>query len=462
MQPENPFDRRPVLLPDLCIRGGAVLTLDAKWRIFDPGFVAIKDSRIVAVGPLAEAEQWPARETFDVSGTLIMPGYVNAHTHISMSSFRGAMEDAPDRLTRFIFPLENAMVRSKLVYDAAMFTIAEMVRSGTTCFADMYYFEEEVARAADAAGVRALAGETVVDFPAPDADRPYGGIERAEHLAKDWKGHPRIRPCLAPHAPYTVDASHLAEIAALAEKLDIPVMMHVAEMDSEHARFSATHGSVLRYLDTTGILSPRLIAVHMLYLDEEDIALAAKRGISVAHCPVSNAKSGRPICPAWRLSEAGVSVGLGTDGPLSGNTMDMQTITSMYPKLQKVREHRRDIVPARTALYAATMGGAHVLGLSADIGSLEEGKRADIQVVALDDFNVLPVHDWYATAVYALQAHNVRDVLVDGRFVLRDGKLQFADERELKERLLYHARQSAATIRALQPAPMHPHHTAGT
>lgn len=441
---------------DLCIRGGTVLTLDSARRIFDPGFVAIKDGRIVAVGPLAEAGKWPARETLDGAGTLIMPGYVNVHTHISMSPFRGAMEDAPDRLTRFIFPLEKAMVKPDLVRDAAMFTIAEMVRSGTTCFADMYYFEEEVARAADAIGVRALAGETVVDFPAPDTDRPYGGIERAERLARDWKGHPRIKPCLAPHAPYTVDASHLVEIAALAEKLDIPVMMHVAEMNFEHARFSRAHGSVLRYLDTTGIVSPRLIAVHMLYLDEEDIALAAKRGISVAHCPVSNAKSGRPICPAWRLSQAGVRVGLGTDGPLSGNTMDMQTVSSMYPKLQKVREQRRDIVPAETALYAATMGGAQVLGLSADIGSLEEGKRADIQVISLDDFNVLPVHDWYATAVYALQAHNVRDVLVDGTFVLRNRALQFADERELKERLLYHSRQSAATIHTLVAASMRP------
>jgi len=437
---------------DICIRGGAVLTMDAQWRIFDPGFVAIRGGRVAGAGLVDETGrcgEWTAGTTIDARGTLVMPGYVNTHTHISMSPFRGAMEDSKDRLTRFIFPLEKEMVRPELVYDGALFTIAEMVRSGTTCFADMYYFEEEVARAADLAGMRALVGETVVDFPAPDADAPYGGIELAERLVRDWKEHPRITPMIAPHAPYTVDAEHLGRIAAEAEELDIPVMMHVAEMDFEHARFSRSHGSVMKYLDTSGILSPRLIAVHMLYLDQDDIALAADRGINVAHCPVSNAKSGRPICPAWQLDGSDAAVGLGTDGPLSGNTMDMQTVTSIYPKLQKVRERRRDIAPAREALYTATMGGARALGLADRIGSIETGKWADLQIIETDDFNLLPVHDWYATAVYAVQAHNVRDTMVAGSFVMRNRKLQFADEKTLKEKVLRHAEASASTIRAL-------------
>jgi len=437
---------------ELYIRGGAVLTMDGRWRIFDPGYVAIRHGRIADVGPLDEAGhsgEWIAKSTIDARGTLIMPGYVNTHTHISMSPFRGAMEDSKDRLTRFIFPLEKAMVRPELVYDGALFTIAEMVRSGTTCFADMYYFEEEVARAADLAGVRALVGETVVDFPSPDADAPYGGIELAERLGRDVRGHPRITPMIAPHAPYTVDAEHLQRIAAVADELDIPIMMHVAEMDFEHRRFSASHGSVLKYLDTTGVLSPRLIAVHMLYLDQDDVALAAEKKISVAHCPVSNAKSGRPICPAWQLGRAGVAVGIGTDGPLSGNTMDMQTVTSIYPKMQKVREGRRDIVPAKEALYAATMGGAAALGLTDQIGSIEAGKWADLQIVDIDDFNLLPVHDWYATAVYAAQAHNVRDTMVAGSFVMRERKLRFSDEKTLKEKVLRHAKASASTVRAL-------------
>ncbi len=462
---------------DILIQGGTILAMDSRFTLYDPGYVAVRDGKIVGLGAMdgegkgddgtdavrgapryAAVSQggsaplpsdWRARETVDARGTIVMPGYVNTHTHISMSPFRGAKEDVKDRLTRFIFPLEAQMVRPELVYDGALFTIAEMARSGTTCFADMYYFEEEVGRAAARAGVRALVGETVVDFAAPDTDAPYGGIVRAERLVGEWRGHPLIRGMIAPHAPYTVDAEHLRAIANLAERLDAKIMMHVAEMDFEHTRFSKEHGSVLRYLDTTGILSPHLIAVHMLYLNDEDTQLAATRGISIAHCPVSNAKSGRPICPAWRLGQAGAPVGLGTDGPLSGNTMDMQTVASLYPKLQKVRESRRDLVSARDSLYAATMGGARVLGLADEIGSLEVGKSADLQIVDLDDFNSLPVHDWYSTAVYSLQAHNVRDTMVAGSFVMRNRKLRFADEAELKERLLFHAHASSGLIHSL-------------
>ena len=450
---------------DILIQGGTVLTLDGDFSIDDPGYVAVRDGTIVGVGAMGgegndgastdaargapECGDWRGREVVDARGTIVIPGYVNTHTHVSMSPFRGAKEDAKDRLTRFIFPLEAQMVRPELVYDGALFTIAEMARSGTTCFADMYYFEEEVGRAAARAGVRALVGETVVDFAAPDAAEPYGGIERAERLVSEWRGHPLVRGIIAPHAPYTVDAEHLRAIADLAEKLDAAVMMHIAEMDFEHARFSAEHGSVLRYLDTTGILSPRLIAAHMLYLDDADIELAATRGIAIAHCPGSNAKSGRPISPAWRLGEAGAPVGLGTDGPLSGNTMDMQTVVSLYPKLQKVREGRRDLVSARDALIAATKGGARVLGLDGQIGSIEPGKAADLQIIDLDDFNTLPAHDWYSAAVYSLQAHNVRDTMVAGSFVMRNRKLRFADEAELKKRLLFHAHQSSGLIESL-------------
>jgi cytosine/adenosine deaminase-related metal-dependent hydrolase len=426
--------------------------MDSQGRIYDPGYIAIKDGRIVGIGAIDSkgcCGLWEARNTIDATGTLIMPGYVNTHTHIAMSPFRGAMEDAEDRLRRFIFPLEKTVVDPQLVYDGALFSIAEMVRSGTTCFADMYYFEEEVARAADYSGMRAIVGETIVDFPAPDCDIPYGGIERAKSLSKEWRNHTRIKACIAPHAPYTVDASNLRLIAHTSEAFGIPIMMHIAEMDFEYARFSQSHGSVLRYLDETGILSSSLIGVHMLYLDDQDIEIAAQRKIAVAHCPGSNAKSGRPICPAWQLSKAGVAIGLGTDGPLSGNTMDMQNIVSLYPKLQKVREHKREIVSAQEALYAATIGGAEVLGLSDQIGSIECGKCADLQIVDLNDFNALPVHNWYATAVYSLQAHNVRDTIVAGSFLMRQRKIMFANEEKLKENLLYHAKKSSSTIASL-------------
>jgi 5-methylthioadenosine/S-adenosylhomocysteine deaminase len=424
---------------DLFIGGCAVVCVDRGWSIYDPGFLAVKAGTIAAVGPMdAREAAWfraGAAETFDARGLAAFPGFVNTHTHVPMSAFRGAGEDRPDRLRRFIFPLEQRLVSRELVRDATLFTLVEMALSGTTTFADMYYFEDEVAKAATSAGMRALLGETVVDFPVADAPEPYGGIGYARRFIGEWKADARVTPCIAPHAPYTVDAEHLAAIAREAERLDVRVMLHAAEMDYEHARFAASHGSVLNYLDTTGILSPRLLAAHMLYVDENDVALASRRGVAVAHVPASNLKSGRPIAPAWRMQQAGIRLGLATDGPLSGNGMDLQGVLTLFPKLQKTRESRRDIVSAREALRAATLGGAEALGMADRVGSLEVGKAADVALVETRAFNVQPVYDWYATLVYALRPHNVRHVLVDGRWIVRDRRMTGFDQEEIMDRM---------------------------
>ena len=424
---------------DLFIGGCTVVCMDRRWSIHDPGFLAVKTGDIAAVGPAGsrEAEWFRARaaETFDARGMVAFPGFVNAHTHVPMSAFRGAGEDRPDRLRKFLFPLEQRLLTRELVRDAALFTMAEMALSGTTTFADMYYFEDEIAAAAKRAGMRALLGETVVDFPAADAPEPYGGIACARRFISAWAGDSQVKPCIAPHAPYTVDAGHLSMIADEADRLDVRVMLHAAEMDHEHARFSASHGSVLKYLDTTGILSARLLAAHMLYVDDADIALAAGRGVAVAHVPASNAKSGRPISPAWRMQEAGIRLGLATDGPISGNGMDMQGVLTIFPKLQKTRESRRDIVTAREALRAATLGGAEALGMADRTGSLEPGKAADVALAGTRDFNLQPVYDWYATLVYAMRPHNVRHVLVDGRWIVSDRRMTGFDQEEIMDRM---------------------------
>jgi cytosine/adenosine deaminase-related metal-dependent hydrolase len=417
---------------DLIVEAAAVVTVDPEWRIFSPGFMAVKDGRISALGPQAEGELREAAGRIKAPRALMMPGFVNAHTHISMAAFRGACEDMPDRLTRFIFPMERDLVDRDLTYWSALHSLVEMARSGTTTFADMYYFEDEVARATDAAGLRAILGETILGHAAPDALEGYGGIEYAKSFINEWKGHPRIQPCFAPHAPYTVDAEHLRRIAREAEVLDVDVMMHVAEMDAEQEKFAPLGGSVLRYLDSIpGFLSPRLLAVHMLFVDDADIALAKARGLRVAHCPTSNAKSGRLICPAWRFASVGVPLGLGTDGPLSGNGMDMQGVLNVYPKMQKVRERQRGIVAARDAVRAATLGGAEALGLGAETGSLELGKKADFILVDLDDFNIQPVYDWHSTIVYAMRPHNVLSVYVDGRPVVQDRRMTGFDQDEV-------------------------------
>ena len=429
--------KRAPALDDLIVEGAAVLTVDPEWRVFEPGYLALRDGRIRAVGPAAEGKRSEAKRRIDARGKLVMPGFVNAHTHAAMAAFRGACEDVRDRVTRYLLPMELALVKPELVYWSTLYCLAEMARSGTTTFADMYYFEDEVAEATVRAGMRALLGETVLGQEAPDAPEPYGGFDKALGFIEKWKGHGLVTPCFAPHTPYMVDRANLGRIAREAARLDVDVMMHVAEMESEHKRFSESEGSVLRYLDTIeDLLSPRLLAAHMLYVSEEDIALAKKRKIRVAHCPASNAKSGRLICPAWRMTQAGIPLGIATDGPLSGNGMDMEGILNLYPKLQKTREGRSEILGAKEALRTATLGGAEALGMSDETGSLEIGKAADFIIVDSGDFNIQPVYDWYATVVYALRPNNVESVFVGGRQIVEGRSMTGFDQREAMAEML--------------------------
>jgi cytosine/adenosine deaminase-related metal-dependent hydrolase len=425
------------------IENALVVAMDGRGTVIENGWVLMEGTSIAALGPMPAPAVIYGRRV-DARGGILMPGFVNVHTHVSMAPFRGLGEDLPDRLRRFLFPLEKRFVTPELVYDGARFGLVEMAKSGTTCFADMYYFEAEVARATDEAGLRAVLGETIVDFPAPDAPEPYGGLEYARRFASDWAGHPRIAPSYAPHAPYTVDADHLRLAAAEAERRGLILQMHVAEAADENVRFTASHGSTLRYLDSLGVLGPNLLAAHLVYVDDADTQLLAARDVAAAHCPQSNAKAGRPISPAARMVSAGVRLGLATDGPLSGNGMDMQSVVSWYPKLQKVRELRRDLVGAKDAAYAATIGGARALGMGNLIGSIEPGKRADLALYDVDSFGMQPIHDVYSTIVYSLKASDARSVLVDGRFVVDEGRMAGIDEGEAMAKL----KATAARVRA--------------
>lgn len=437
-------------MSSLLFENALVVTMDGAGALYDNGWLLVEGNAIAGLGPMdalpagQEARDRIADRRIDARGGILMPGFVNVHTHVSMAPFRGLGEDRPDRLRRFLFPLEKRFVGKELVYDGARFGLVEMAKSGTTCFADMYYFEAEVARAADEAGLRAVVGETIVDFPAPDAAEPYGGLAYARRFADEWAGHPRVSPSFAPHAPYTVDADHLRAAAAEAEKRGLVLQMHVAEATDENTRFAASHGSTLRYLDSVGVLSPRLLAAHLVYADDADIALLRERDVAAAHCPQSNAKAGRLIAPAHRMACAGVRLGLATDGPLSGNGMDMQSIVSWYPKMQKVRELKRDIVSAKEAAYAATIGGANALGLGGITGSLEIGKRADLALFDTDSFGVQPIHDAYSTIVYSLKASDARSVLVDGAFVVEERKMVGIDEGEAMAKL----KETAARVGA--------------
>ena len=421
------------MICDLLIENAAVLTMDAAWNLFEPGFLAVQGDSIAAAGPLSERRAWDSRAVVDAAGMLLMPGFVNAHTHIAMAAFRGACEDVGDRLRKYIFPLEARLVDRDLVYRASRFCLVEMAASGTTCFADMYYFEDEVARAAKDAGLRCILGETVVDFPAPDTPEPYGGFGYGLRFISDWAGDPLVTPCLAPHAPYTVDPEHLRAVRRFSEARGLPVLMHIAETAQENERFSALSGSVLRYLDSEEALYPGLTGAHMIYLDPSDIDLAVARGLSVAHCPASNAKGGRPVCPAADMAAAGVPVGLATDGPLSGNGMDMQGVLGLYPKLQNIRAGNRGAVPARQAVRTATLGGAEALGLGSVTGSLEPGKKADMILVDSESFSLQPVYDWYSAAAFAMRPSDVAATYVGGRLVWDRSGMKGFDQAEAME-----------------------------
>jgi 5-methylthioadenosine/S-adenosylhomocysteine deaminase len=436
---------------ELLVTGGAVVTVDAAWNLYDPGYVAVTDGRIVGVGPGAQAGEWTATRTLDARGCLVMPGLVNVHTHVAMAAFRGALEDVENRLIQYIFPLEKALVTPDLVYRASRFALAEMARSGTTTFADMYYFEDDVARAADEAGLRCLLGETIVNFPAPDAPTPYGGMDYGRIFQDKWANHPRITPVLAPHATYTCGPEVLQKVVNESARRGVPWMMHVAETIPETKQFTASHGSVVRYLEAEGVLGPGLLGAHMIFTDEADLELLVRRDVAVAHCPSSNAKSGRPIAPVHRYLEAGLRVGLATDGPLSGNGMDLWGVVNWFPKLQKVLTGRRDSFTARDALRQATLGGAEALGLGHKTGSLEVGKQADFLVADATDFNVQPVYDWYATAVYALRPHNVRQVAVDGKLVVENGAVTGMDESQVKADMVAIAASCRNAIARIQP-----------
>ncbi|TVR05830.1 MAG: amidohydrolase [Spirochaetaceae bacterium] len=407
------------------ITGGTVITMDRARRIIEDGAVCFRDGVITWVGDAAAAPTVPGETVIFAGGGLIIPGLINTHTHISMSVFRTLADDMADRLKRYLFPLEARFVTEELVYWAALHSLHEMIRGGTSTLADMYYFPHSVARACDEAGVRALVGETIVNFPAPDAPEPYGGIARFEELARDYSGHPLITPALAPHAPYTLNEAELRRIAALADEADVPVMSHLAEMDFEVAQLAADYGETpVAHYHRLGLLSPRLIAAHCIHVNDTDIAMLRDADCGIAHNPVANMKAGKGTAPIPAMVAQGLRVGLGTDGPMSGNTMDLFHIAAAAAKVHKMEQRDRTVMPAQSAFELATIGGARALHMEDRIGSLEVGKRADLAVVSLEAPHMFPVYDPYAVLVYCAGPTDVQDLFVDGRHLLKHGELQ--------------------------------------
>ncbi len=412
---------------DLVVHNGTVLTLDAADTIVENGAVAVVGSSIRAVGPSPGIlERFPDAARIDAGGGIILPGLINAHTHAPMVLFRGLADDLElmDWLENHIFPAEAEFVDEEFVRWGTRLACLEMLRGGITTFVDMYYFEETIAREAERCGLRAVLGQTLIDFPAPDHATWEEAVDSMRTFAARWQDHPRITPAVAPHAPYTVSAEHLVAAHSLAEELDLPLLIHLAEDRSEVEELLAETGSTsVEYLLDLGILSPRLHAAHVVWPTDDEIRMLAAHGVGVAHCPQSNMKVAAGIAPVPAMLAAGVAVGLGTDGAASNNDLDLWEEIDTAAKLHKVHSMDPTTLDARQALRLATIEGARALDMEDRIGSLEVGKRADLIVVGTDGFHQQPYYDPYSLLVYSTKARDVETVVIDGRIVVERGQV---------------------------------------
>ncbi|RII14213.1 Atrazine chlorohydrolase [Streptomyces sp. YIM 130001] len=414
---------------DLLVHGGTVLTVDAASTVVEDGAVAVRDGAIVAVGPADElcARYSPADE-LHARGGLVMPGLVNTHTHLAMTLLRGSADDVT--LQEFlgrVLPAEARLLNPANVTAAVRLAVAESIRAGVTSALDMYWFHEAAEQAAREAGWRLLTGPTFMDVPDPPDSRAYG--TRLDWARRDLAARPSgTRPVLFAHSAYTLSPEQLAEIFALGREFGALIHIHASENAAEVATVEVKHGKrPVELLDSLGLLGPDVLLAHAVDLTGAEIAALARTGTSVAHCPVSNLKLGCGIAPVPRLLSAGVTVGLGTDGAVSSNTLDV-----LGAVRQAALVHKADgdptAVGAEQAVRMATAEGARALGLGAELGSLEAGKRADLIVIDLDRPHFAPRHDPWSMLAYAAGACDVRDTVVDGRILMRDRALTTLDE----------------------------------
>jgi 5-methylthioadenosine/S-adenosylhomocysteine deaminase len=421
---------------DLLLTNAHVLTMDDAFTAYTSGFVAIAGSSILAVGASAQAAEYQAAETIDCRGRVIMPGLVNAHTHAPMTMLRGLADDLrlDVWLMGYMMPVERAFVQPDFVALGTSLACAEMIRSGTTCFADMYYFEESVAEAAAAAGLRALCTQTVLKFPTPDAASFEDSLARAREFITAWKGHPLIVPGPAPHAPYTCTTEILRACAELASEFDVPLHTHLAETAFEVEQSRKEHGMpVIPWVKKQRLFDARVLAAHCVHVDEGEIRALSDARAGVAHNPTSNLKLGSGIAPVAKMLDLGVNVGIGTDGCASNNDLDMFEEMRLAALLAKGAGADPTALPARQALAMATRIGARAMHFGDITGSLEPGKRADLIVINLDQTHNTPrfqrdANAVYSQIVYASKSTDVADVMCHGKWLMRDRRLLTLDE----------------------------------
>ena len=429
-----------------------VVTMDAGRRVIENGAVAVRGDRIVAVGTKTEIDRgFTARQRLDRPDALIAPGFINTHAHAPMSLFRGLADDLPlqEWLEKFIFPAEAKNVTPEFVRWGTRLACLEMMLSGTTTFADMYYFEDVVAEAVKEAGMRGVLGETIIGFPAPDAKTPAEGLKFAERFLARFKNDPLIVAAVAPHAIYTNSDETLKACRALANRYGAPLITHLSETKRENDEIAAKRGmSPTALLEELGVLKGRTLVAHAVWVSEADMRILKANDAGVAHCPSSNMKLASGVAPVAKMLSLGLAAGLGTDGPAgSNNDFDLLEEADLAAKLQKVTTGNPQALPAVAALEMLTIGGARALGLEKEIGSLETGKRADLIVMRLDRPRAAPLYNVPSQMIYALKGADVRDVMVNGRPLVRDGASLTLDAAAISARAAGFRRRVSESVR---------------
>ena len=437
---------KPTEKIDILITGGTLLTLSGSMDVIEDAAVGISGGTIRFACPRVEAPASSPVETIDAAGCAVMPGLVNTHTHLPMTCFRGLADDLPlmEWLHDHMFPAEAKHVNREMIYRGALLGMAEMIRSGTTTCCDSYFYESHVVQAAVDAGVRIVAGQGFIDFKPPDAAELRKKEAAAEKFIARWKTlSPMVTPSLFCHSPYTCATETLQRVKRIAAEADVPFMMHLSETKEEVDLIRTRYGlRPVHYLEKIGVLGGKSAAVHCVWLDEGEMDLLAASGTGVCHCPESNMKLASGIARIPDLVKRGVAVGLGTDGCASNNDLDMLLELDTMAKLHKVSTMNPTVMDAATALKIATIGGASVLDLQDLIGSVEPGKRADLIVLDMNKAHLTPLYHLYSQIVYACRGNDVKDVIIDGKVVMRNRMLltldvqkAMDDVREIAERV---------------------------
>jgi len=420
---------------DLIIKGNYVLPMDAELTIIKDGIVVVSENKIVAVGKAKEVEnQYKASEVLDCGNSIIMPGLINTHTHAAMAYFRGLADDLP--LDKWWFdhirPAEINFVKPEFVKKATELACLEMIKSGVTFFNDMYYFSEVIAEACKQAGIRAMLSDAIIDFPAPS----YRNVDEAISLFKEFynkhSDDELINVSIQPHTVYTCSKETLIKTRELAQKFNVPIHIHISESKKEVDDCKKQHGkSPVEYLDEIGFLSDKVIAAHSVWLSDNDFEIYKERDVKVSHCPISNMKLASGVASIPEMLENEITVGLGTDGAASNNTLDLFSDMRACALLHKVNNFDPTIINAQEVVKMVTIDGAKVIGSENKIGSLEPGKRADIITINLDKPHLMPIYNPYSHLVYCVNGEDVENVVINGKVVMSNRKIKTMDEEKV-------------------------------